>query len=187
MSNGRDLLEFWLQAGEERWMKSDPDFDSEIRDRFGDLVGACATGACDDWIETPEGALALVIALDQFPRNLFRGQAQAFASDAKAREVAAEAIARGYDGLVDPRLRIFFYMPFEHSESLADQDFCMTLCHVCGEGYLKWARLHRDVIKRFGRFPHRNGALGRHTSPAEQRFLDGGGFSAGTHKADRDQ
>lgn len=178
-----EVLAFWKAAGQEKWMKADPEFDAEIRTRFGDLVENCASGKHDDWALSPEGALALVIVLDQFPRNLFRGDAKAFAADAKAREIAKEAISSEFDQKVDSELKIFFYMPLEHSESLSDQNYCLRLCHSCGQGYLKWAKLHRDVIRRFGRFPHRNGVLGRHTTPAEWAFLEGGGFSAGTHKS----
>lgn len=177
-----DIVDFWREAGPKRWYAKDGAFDEAIRLRFEATHHAAARGECDSWTDTPEGALALVILLDQFPRNLFRGSAHAFATDGLARKLAAEAIARGHDQAVDPLLREFFYLPFEHAEDLAAQDRGLELCRAAGRERGdaepdKWALIHRDIIARFGRFPHRNAALGRTTTPEEQAFLDGGGFA----------
>jgi uncharacterized protein (DUF924 family) len=119
-----------------------------------------------------------VIVLDQLPRNMFRGNARAFAADPLAREVASRAIARGFDQLVPAAERMFFYLPFEHSEKLSDQERCVALNRATGDAEaIKWAEHHADIIRRFGRFPHRNAALGRATTAEEQAFLDGGGFA----------
>jgi uncharacterized protein (DUF924 family) len=178
-----DILEFWRAAGPRRWFAKDDAFDAAIRLKFEPTHHAAARGEYDRWREAQDGALALVILLDQFPRNLYRGSGHAFATDPLARHIAAEAVERGHDraaGVAD--LRSFFYLPFEHSESLADQDRSVALCEAMTaetgrEGFLKWAIGHRDVIARFGRFPHRNHALGRVTTAQEQAFLDEGGFA----------
>jgi uncharacterized protein (DUF924 family) len=173
-----DVVGFWRQAGPEKWFKKVPAFDEAIRLKFEPTHHAAARGEYDAWAETPDGALALLILLDQFPRNLYRGSAHQFAADGKARVIARAAIERGFDRQVDPGLRNFFYLPFEHSENLADQDYSVALCAEAGDAdNLKWATLHRDIIDRFGRFPHRNACLGRATTPEEQEFLDEGGFS----------
>ena len=173
-----DIVGFWRQAGPDKWFKKVPAFDEAIRLKFEPTHHRAARGEYDAWIETAAGALALVILLDQFPRNLYRGSAHAFATDGKARAVARTAVDAGFDREVEPILRNFFYLPFGHSEDLADQDFGIALCAEAGEAdNLKWASLHRDIIARFGRFPHRNAALGRTTTPQEQEFLDEGGFS----------
>jgi uncharacterized protein (DUF924 family) len=177
-----DIIGFWRAAGPKRWFAEDEAFDAAIRLKFEATHHAAARGDYDGWIETADGALALLILLDQFPRNLYRDSPHAYATDPLARRVAAEAVARGHDRLADPELRGFFYLPFEHSEDMADQDRSVTLCEAQAretgdEGYLKWARLHRDIIARFGRFPHRNRALGRETTAEEQAFLDDGGFA----------
>ena len=176
------VVSFWRDAGGEKWFSGGSTFDGEIREHFGGLVEQAASGKLDSWADTPEGMLALILILDQFSRNLFRESDKAFAQDSKARALTRRALARGDDRKVDDELRVFFYMPLEHSESLVDQEDCLRLCHALNARYLGYAKLHADVIRRFGRFPHRNPVLGRHTSPAEQAFLDGGGFSAGTHK-----
>jgi uncharacterized protein (DUF924 family) len=128
------------------------------------------------WLASADGALALVLLLDQFPRNAFRGTARVYATDAKAREAAQGAIAAGHDRAVQPPLQVFFYLPFMHSENAADQERSVALVRRIGEPNLKYAIHHRDLIRRFGRFPHRNAVLGRTTTEEEQRFLDGGGF-----------
>jgi len=172
------VLTFWREAGRDKWFERDETFDASIRARFAQLQRAAALGELDDWQATPQGALALIILLDQFPRNLHRGSPLAFATDAKARAIACEALARGFDRQVEDDLRLFLYMPLGHSEDLADQDRCIPLIEALG-----WreatgsAREHRDIIARFGRFPHRNAALGRAATEEEQRFLDEGGFS----------
>ncbi|MFL5296438.1 MAG: DUF924 family protein [Phenylobacterium sp.] len=172
-----DVLSFWRQAGPAKWFKKVHAFDEAIRLKFEPVHHRAARGEYDAWAETAEGALALLILLDQFPRNLYRGSAHAFATDPKARAIARAAVDRGFDREVEPTLRNFFYLPFEHSEDLADQDYCVALCAEAGDAEnLKWAAIHREIIGRFGRFPHRNASLGRVTTPEEQAFLDEGGF-----------
>ncbi|HEY1426175.1 MAG TPA: DUF924 family protein [Caulobacteraceae bacterium] len=177
-----DVVEFWRQAGSDRWFEKDAAFDEAIRLKYEGAHHAAARGEHDAWIETAEGALALVILLDQFPRNLYRGSAHQFATDPLARKVAAEAIARGHDRAFDHDLRSFFYLPYAHSEDMADQDRGVALCQAqadeAGDPELvKWALLHRFIVDRYGRFPHRNRALGRENTPDEQAFLDAGGFA----------
>jgi uncharacterized protein (DUF924 family) len=173
-----DVVTFWIEAGPKAWFTKSKAFDSEIRQRFEALHHAAARGELDGWAETPEGALALLLLLDQFPRNLYRGSPQAFATDPLARQVARAAVDRRFDAQVDPDLRQFFYLPFEHSERLDDQEHGLNLCTASGDAELvKWANIHRDIIARFGRFPHRNATLGRATTEAEQDFLDRGGFA----------
>ena len=173
-----DLLAFWRDAGRAKWFRKDAAFDAEIAARFRASHEAAAAGRRADWEATPEGALALLIVLDQFPRNMFRADARAYAADPLARSVAGRAIMRGFDQQVPTGERLFFYLPFEHSEDLVDQERCIALMRGTGNAdLLKWAELHADIIRRFGRFPHRNAALGRTTTAAEQAFLDGGGFT----------
>jgi len=172
-----DVIAFWRDAGPSRWFKKDEAFDRQFRDRFIAAHEAAARGELDSWQRSPKGALALCILLDQFPRNAFRGSARMFATDAKARDVARAALQSGFDQQAGEQMRQFFYLPFMHSEQLADQDFCVELTSRIGEESARYARMHRDIISRFGRFPHRNAVLGRETTPAEQRFLDEGGFS----------
>jgi len=174
----QDVIGFWLQAGPQKWFKKLIAFDEAIRLKFEPVHHRAARGEYDAWAAEAQGSLALLILLDQFPRNLYRGSAHAFATDPKARAFALTAVDRGFDREVEPSLRNFFYLPFEHSESLSDQDYCLALCTEAGDAdNLKWASLHRDIIVRFGRFPHRNRALGRTTTPEEQAFLDEGGFA----------
>ena len=171
------IVAFWRAAGADRWFKKDLAFDDEIKRRFLATHEAAAAGKLTDWEQSAEGALALLILLDQFPRNMFRGEARAFAADPLARAIASRAILNGFDGAF-PDMRGFFYLPFEHSENLADQERALALYKAIGdEDGLKWAELHADIIRRFGRFPHRNAVLGRVTTPEEQAFLDGGGFA----------
>ena len=173
-----DVLAFWRAAGPPKWFTKDSAFDSEVAARFSTLWRAAAAGKLSAWEETPEAALALVIVLDQFPRNMFRDDARAFATDALARAAADRAVARGFDQAVPQSERMFFYLPFEHSESLADQERAVALFRAAGDAeLLKWAELHADIIRRFGRFPHRNSVLGRTTTREEQAFLDSGGFA----------
>jgi uncharacterized protein (DUF924 family) len=173
-----DILGFWRSAGPKKWFSKSDAFDEAIRLKFEPVHHAAARGEYESWTETPDAALALLILLDQFPRNLYRGSAHAFATDPKARAIARAAVEAGFDRQVEPELRNFFYLPFEHSEDITDQDYGLALCAEAGvENDLKWATIHRDIIVRFGRFPHRNAALGRKTTPVEQEFLDEGGFS----------
>ncbi|ERF84154.1 DUF924 domain-containing protein [Bradyrhizobium viridifuturi] len=174
-----DVLAFWREAGRDRWYARNDAFDAEIRSRFLATWQKAAAGELSPWEASDEGALALTIVLDQFPRNLFRGDAETFSSDPLAREVASRAIERGVDTRTDPRLREFLYLPFEHSEDLDDQERCVALFsqYDCHPDNLKYAEDHADIIRRFGRFPHRNRVLGRQTTAEEQAFLDAGGFS----------
>jgi uncharacterized protein (DUF924 family) len=173
-----DVIAFWRTAGPERWFKKDAAFDDDIRRRFLKLHEAAAAGKLTGWETNAEGALALLILLDQFPRNMFRGQARAFATDPLARAITAGALVRGFDSQAPAELRSFFYLPFEHSEDLADQERGIALYKAAGDADgLKWAELHADIIRRFGRFPHRNAVLGRVSTPVELKFLDGGGFA----------
>jgi len=172
-----DILGFWTNAGPKQWYAKNDRFDAAIRLKFEPVHHKAAQGKYDGWAQTAEGTLALLILLDQFPRNLYRNSGHAFATDPKARAIARAAIEAGFDRQVEPDLRNFFYLPFEHSEDLADQDYALALCAEAGvEDDVKWAGIHRDIILRFGRFPHRNAALGRKTTAEEQEFLDDGGF-----------
>jgi uncharacterized protein (DUF924 family) len=178
----QDILIFWRNAGPSQWFAAKSAFDEAIRLKFEPVHHAAARGEYDAWRDDADGALALVILLDQFPRNLYRGTGHAFATDPLARTITRQAIDRGFDRQTEAVLRPFFYLPFEHSETLADQDEGVALCQALADeagdqDTLKWARLHRDIIARFGRFPHRNRALGRTTSAEEQAFLDDGGFA----------
>jgi uncharacterized protein (DUF924 family) len=168
---------FWREAGASRWFRKDAAFDSEFRARFLDAHEAARRGDLDAWAQNAAGALALVILLDQFPRNAFRGSARMFESDTQAREVAQGAVEAGFDQMTEPDLRNFYYLPFMHSEDRADQARAVELTRALGGETLRFALQHCDIIRRFGRFPHRNAVLGRTTSPAEQQFLDGGGFA----------
>jgi uncharacterized protein (DUF924 family) len=173
-----EILSFWREAGPARWYGKDAAFDATLRTRFMALWKLAVAGGLSSWEASDDGALALVIVLDQFPRNMFRCEPRAYGSDALAREVAHRAIARGVDTRIDPELLEFLYMPFMHSEQLADQLRCVELFRSAGRPEnLKYAEDHADIIRRFGRFPHRNRVLGRATTPEEQAFLDGGGFS----------
>jgi uncharacterized protein (DUF924 family) len=173
-----EILAFWREAGHERWYKLDDSFDADLRGRFLELWRKAAAGELSSWETTDDGALALVIVLDQFPRNMFRGDIRTYSSDSLAREVAGRAIARGADRRIEPALLEFLYMPFMHSEHLADQMRCVELFRQTGSvDNLRYAEDHAGIIRRFGRFPHRNRILGRATTPEEQAFLDQGGFS----------
>jgi uncharacterized protein (DUF924 family) len=172
-----DVLAFWRDAGPSRWFRKDDAFDHEFRTRFLGAHEAARRGDLDAWAQDAQGALGLLILLDQFPRNAFRGTRRMFESDAKAREIARLAIEAGYDTQAPPDLRNFFYLPFTHSEELTDQDKCVELARALGDDALRWAIVHREIIEKFARFPHRNALLGRTTTPEEQRFLDDGGFA----------
>ncbi|WP_425329970.1 DUF924 family protein [Terrirubrum flagellatum] len=171
------IISFWRDAGYDKWYGKDDAFDEDIRQRFGALVEKAASGELDSWADDAQGALALLILLDQFPRNLFRGSPRAFATDAHARRIADAAIARGFDDATDTTMREFFYLPFMHSEELADQDRCLALyTRARDENGVKYAHIHRDIIAKFGRFPHRNPTLGRAMTAEEEEFLKGDVF-----------
>ncbi len=173
-----EIINFWREAGKERWWKKDDAFDATIRSRFLDLWERARAGGLSSWRASDDGLLALVIVLDQFPRNMFRGDPRTYATDALAREVASQALAEGADQRVDRPLQQFLYMPFMHSENLADQERCLALFAASGEPEnAKYAQDHADIVRRFGRFPHRNKILGRATTEAERKFLEDGGFS----------
>lgn len=176
--SAEEVVAFWRGAGRDRWFEANAEFDANIRDRFFATHEAAAAGRLAHWLNTPEGALALLLLLDQFPRNMFRGTPRAFATDAEARKAAQIALDRGFDRQVVPELRGFFYLPFMHSEELADQEHCLALYRASGnvEG-IKYAEVHLDAIRRFGRFPHRNAVLGRPSTPEEIAYLESGGFA----------
>mgnify|MGYP000957784018 FL=1 len=178
MNESTDVIAFWRNAGYERWFVRDDAFDARFDQRFRGLHFRAARRELEGWMGDAEGTLALVLLLDQFPRNCFRQSAHSYATDGLARHYAGRAIEAGFDAQVAPALRIFFYMPFEHSESLEDQQRSMDLFRALGDGnYLKYAQLHYDLIARFGRFPHRNEVLGRASTQEERDYLAGGGFS----------
>ena len=183
------ILDFWFDRAAGRglhprkaWWEKNPTFDEEIRQRFGAAVEEALAGGFEDWTGDAEGTLALVILLDQFPRNLFRGQPRAFAGDARARTIVHAAIGRGFDIAVPPVMRQFFYMPLQHSEAIEEQDLSVLLFtalekELPGNDLLDYAERHRAIITRFDRFPHRNAALGRDSTPAEIEFLKQPGSS----------
>ncbi len=179
MITAQDILHFWLiEAGEKAWYDG-AHLDARIAIRFEPVWQAARVGKLDHWLATPEGALALLILVDQLPRNMFRGTGLAFASDTVARSVAKHSIKLGHDLKTPLPQRQFFYMPLMHSESQADQDQCMRMFMTNMPGSdLLHARGHREIIRRFGRFPTRNEALDRESSAAEQAFLDVGGYQA---------
>ena len=178
MIEAAQVVDFWRAAGPQKWFARDDAFDGEIRDRFAAAHFAAARGEYGRWMDSSEGALALLILLDQFPRNCFRGSAHSYATDGLARRYARRAAADGFDLEIDSALRLFFYLPFEHSEEMTDQEYAMELFGKIGDGELmKYAVLHRDLIARFGRFPHRNNALGRESTQEELDYLASGGFS----------
>jgi uncharacterized protein (DUF924 family) len=168
---------FWRRSGIDRWLTKEPHFDADFHVRFEALHFTAAARQLDHWADTTDGALALIVLLDQFPRNSHR-TAHMFATDPLARHFARIAIDRGHDARVEPDLRVFFYLPLVHSEDLEDQARALRLCEASlGAGAILYARIHHDIVARFGRFPHRNPALGRVTTPEEQAFLDSGGFA----------
>lgn len=178
VTSASDILSFWLDAGHDKWFNKDDAFDAAIRAKFLATYEAAAAGKLNDWEKAPEGALALLLLLDQFPRNMFRGSAQSWATDPIARDITRRALAKGFDKQVPDALQAFFYLPLMHSESIEDQQHCVDLYRALGdENGLKYAEVHADIIRRFGRFPHRNPVLGRDTTPEEKIFLESGGFS----------
>ncbi|WP_119460667.1 DUF924 family protein [Rhodospirillaceae bacterium SYSU D60014] len=189
MSDPRAILEFWFgERARNNWFVRDAAFDAEIRRNFQVAVTEAAEDRLGAWERSPDGCLALVLLLDQFPRNIHRDSPRAFAADGKARAVASGAIDRGFDRAVADDRRVFFYLPFEHSEDLADQRRAVALIRQLAEEqqgearvtaleYLDYAIRHEKVIERFGRFPHRNAVLGRPSTPEEEDFLKQPGSS----------
>ena len=171
-----DVIQFWIDAGPARWFAKDPEFDRTFRDRFLADHESAARGELMHWQSTPDGALALVILLDQFPRNAFRGTRRMYDTDAMARRVASTAFAAGYDRLISPSLQTFLLLPYAHSEDLADQERAVALARRISDNDLAHAEHHRDIVRRFGRFPHRNRILGRESTSEEQRYLANGGY-----------
>ncbi|MGD1850665.1 MAG: DUF924 family protein [Cyanophyceae cyanobacterium] len=180
----QDVLDFWFDESDseiygkarKEWFIKDSTFDAEIKQNFGPVLNQASVGKLDHWRDKPLSCLALVVILDQFSRNLFRRQPEAFAQDSKALEIAREAIARQFDQNLLPVQRVFFYLPFEHSEAIADQLESLRLFKTlegdpeCGS-FVTYAQKHYEVIEKFGRFPHRNVILGRENTAAEEEFL----------------
>ena len=176
MITAAEVVAFWRDAGMEKWFGGGAAFDAQCREVLGEAHIAASRRELEAWIEDPEGALALLLLLDQIPRNIFRDSAHSYATDGLARHYAGRAIEAGHDQAFDVSLRAFFYLPYEHSEHLADQDRSVALFEAAGDKtFLPYATGHREAIRRFGRFPHRNAALGRANTPEEQAWLDAGG------------
>ena len=186
MSSPQEVLGFWFgREGEEgygefreAWFNRDPEFDREIRDRFEPVYEQAAAGRLDHWKSEARSCLALIVVLDQFPRNMYRGDARMYAADEKAREAARHAVEHAYDRELSPYGRLFIYLPFEHSEELDDQRLSVELfrglaTEMGSEDLLGYAVRHLEIVERFGRFPHRNEILGRRTTPEETKFLSG--------------
>lgn len=171
------VIAFWKQAGPKRWFAKDEGFDRDFRDRFNAAHMQAARRELEDWLTTADGALALLILLDQYPRNAFRGTAHMFATDPLARFYARTMVDAGLDQQVEPQLRAFCYLPFEHSEAPQDQQRSLALNQQLDASTYHWAKEHADIIERFGRFPHRNGVLGRASTDEELAFLKAGGFA----------
>ncbi|MEZ2128868.1 MULTISPECIES: DUF924 family protein [unclassified Sinorhizobium] len=171
------VVEFWRAAGFELWFAKDEAFDRRFREQFIDLHEAAACDGFSGWLASPVGSLALLILLDQFPRNAFRGSPRMYATDPMARKVADIGITAGHDQVFDPPLRLFYYLPFAHSEDMADQERSVALCRRLGEPHAGRAKGHHDIVERFGRFPHRNHILQRTMTDEEELFLKRGGFS----------
>jgi uncharacterized protein (DUF924 family) len=176
-SDAAPVIDFWRAAGPAMWFAKDPGFDRRFRERFLALHEAAARGELERWSRTAEGALALLLLLDQFPRNAFRGTPRMYATDALARAVADRAIRAGHLRAVEAPLRPFLILPFAHSEDPSDQERAVRLGEELGEPHMSRAKHHRDIVERFGRFPHRNPILGRAMRTEEQRYLDDGGYT----------
>lgn len=171
------VIAFWKQAGPKRWFAKDEAFDAAFREAFHATHMQAARRELESWLDSAHGALALLILLDQYPRNAFRGTAHMFATDPLARLYARRAVDAGLDQQIEPELRAFCYLPFEHSEDPADQQRSVELNRHLDANTYHWAKEHADIIERFGRFPHRNAVLARATTQAEQAFLEAGGFA----------
>ncbi|WP_428925529.1 DUF924 family protein [Marinibacterium sp. SX1] len=181
MVGAEEVLAFWLdEVGEDGWYKQDEALDAQVRDRFGAAWQAASEGSYSLWLTYPSGALAYIILTDQFPRNMFRGDGRAFATDRAALAAAKVAIHKGWDFKIDEPARQFFYLPLMHSESLCDQERCVRLMAdrmpETGAPNLLHARAHREVIRQFGRFPYRNEALERSTTANEDAYVSAGGY-----------
>lgn len=177
LSRPDEVAAFWRPLGHTVWFGKDPVFDQRFREAFKVQHGAAARGELMPWLVTPEGALSLVLLLDQYPRNAFRGTERMYSTDALARIVATKALDLGHDLAVDPTMRPFFYLPFGHSEHLADQERSVALGALLPEPVPSHSRRHRDIIAQFGRFPHRNAILGRPSTAEEDDWLAAGGFA----------
>ena len=178
-----EVLRFWFKRDRKAWFEKNPAFDEEIRQCFLPLYELGAAGKLDAWKQAPASCLALVVLLDQFARNMFRGSPKAFAADPQARDAACTILDNAWDKAMTPDERMFAYLPFEHSESMADQERCLALMKEIAvypqlDDLPKWAEAHLVIVRRFGRFPHRNSALGRASTPEEVEFLKqpGSGF-----------
>lgn len=187
-----DILTYWLdQVGPAGWYNGDLSLDDDIRTRFQTTWEHSQTGGCGLWLTNPSGALAFAILTDQFPRNMFRGDGRAFASDGAARAAAKVAIDREWDMQISEPARHFLYMPLMHSENVMDQDRAVRLIHSrlpqTGGDTILHARVHRSIVRKYGRFPYRNAALGRSSSAVEQGFLDDGGYGAAFRAFQADQ
>lgn len=176
-TQAKQVVGFWTEAGPDQWFRKDDAFDEEFRSRFMDLHFCAARRELEDWSNEPNSSLALIILLDQFPRNAFRGTAHMFATDPLARFYAGKVYDAGFIEQVDPPLRLFMFLPFTHAENVADQELSLRLYREYAPESLSFGVEHLDIIKRFGRFPHRNAVLGRETTAEEQAFLDEGGFA----------
>ena len=174
MKTAAEVLAYWFGPGmDQRWFNGGPEFDTEVRDRLGPVHVQAATGRLESWRDSARGCLALVILLDQVPRNIHRNSPQAYASDAQARELTRWALERGFEQELSQLEQLFLYLPLEHSETLSDQHDCVTLIGQLDQNpqWVTWAEQHRDIIAKFGRFPHRNDCLGRPSTAEETAFL----------------
>ncbi|QXH65358.1 DUF924 family protein [Pseudomonas asgharzadehiana] len=177
MQTVQSVIDFWKNAGPKRWFAKDDAFDARFRDTFYSTHLQAARRELESWLGSAEGALALLILLDQYPRNAFRGTAHMFATDPLARLYAHRMVGAGLDQQIEPSLRAFCYLPFEHSESPSDQQRSLELNRHLDKNTYHWAKEHANIIERFARFPHRNEVLARVSTPAEQAFLAAGGFA----------
>lgn len=177
-TRAKDVLEFWVGLGPKKWWRRDDAVDAEIRSRFGELYLEAASGRLDAWLEEPDSALALVIVLDQFSRNMYRNDPRAFAQDTRCAHLVLGLIEAGLDRRMRTDIGVFCYLPLMHAENIHDQRLCLAeMERLELPENVEAAQEHLDIIERFGRFPHRNVVLNRQTTEAEQAFLDGGGFS----------
>ena len=189
MVTPQDVLTYWVdEVGPKGWYNASDDLDAEVRDKFGDLWQEAREGACGLWLTSPVGVLGYIVLTDQFPRNMFRGTAEAFSTDASARAAAKIAIERDWDMRIPEPVRQFFYLPLMHSENLVDQDRCVRLFKSrmpeSGDDNLRHSCAHRAVIRQFGRFPYRNDALGRASTKAESDWIAAGGYRLALQSVD---